>query len=379
MDIHRYRYNARVAYVYSDQPSYSRAKKTLVVLRDLFREVHFIGARRKRNWDESRPEGIHYHIDERPFGSGLSSLPDVARFIGYVRKQLHRVRPDVIIAVNEEYILPFSAGMLPKPPVLVLDLYDSISLRILGPAGKLRPVWQGLSSLAMLTTDALVEVDESRLRRHPYKPDAVTIIYNSPPSTGEPDPLPGLPAKRFLYVGGTMEDHLHGLETLHKALERAPEIEVIATGKPVGEWVQRIFLKHPRVHYLGLVPYEDVQRIAAASLGVFSHYSPMRLNYVYGAPNKLYEAMQAGVPVLINRENHSHRMPQQIGFGVVSPFGDVQALADDLHRLLDPDESLIAGCSRARQVFEQEFAWDRMATERYKALFDNLNVPRQHG
>lgn len=375
MDNRRPVFDARVAYVYSDLPSYARAKKTLVTLRELFREVHFIGSRRRRKWDEARPGGITYHINPRVLGTGLETIPGVARHIRFIRSRLARIRPDVVIAVNEEYILPFAAGVIEKPPVLVLDLYDSVAMRILGRAAKLRPLWRGLSALAMLTADALVEVNEDRLAWQKLTPPLTAVVYNSPPALADLTPMTGLPSQRFLYVSGTMEDRIHGLEILLAAVDRVPEIEVVVTGKPSGDWVEREFLTHPRVHFLGLVPYEDVPRIAAASLGVFAHYSPVRLNYIYGAPNKLYEAMQAGVPVLINRENKAHREAVKLGFGIVSPYGDAGALARDLRRLLNRDSELTRGCERARRAFAEHYAWDVMARERYLNLFRQLGVP----
>ncbi len=366
-------FDAKVAYIYSDMPSYSRAKKTLELFTQLFREVHFIGTRRKVAWDDSRPEGVQYHLNPKVLGSGLGTIPDVARFYGYVRRELNRIQPDVVVAVNEEYVLPFMFKLMKQPPVLVLDLYDSIGMRILGWGKNLRPVFRVLSMASMLSVDALVEVTEERLAWHPYKPDVTTVVYNSPPRYPDLSPMPDLPEK-FLYVSGTMEDNLHGLEPLTAALDLVPEMKVIVTGLPKGEFVRNRFLKHPQVTYLGKRPYEEIPRIAAASCGVFTHYNPIRLNYVYGAPNKLYEAMQAGVPVLINRENQAHRMPRRLGFGIVSRYGKVAALADDLKRLLDPSPELKTGCERAREKFASEYAWDVMARERYVSLFQQLGV-----
>ena len=371
-------FDAKVAYIYSDLPSYSRAKKTLELFRDMFREVHFIGTKRKVEWDDSRPEGIHYHFNPRVLGFGLGTVPDVARFIGYIRQELNEIQPDVIVAVNEEYILPFTVGVLPKPPVLALDLYDSIGMRILGRGRHLLPVFRLLSMVSMLTADALVEVTEERLNWHPYKPDVTTVVFNSPPRYPDLSPLPDLPEK-FLYVSGTMEDELHGIETLTAALDKVPEMQLLATGLPKGEFVKNRFLKHPQVTYLGKRPYEEIPRISAASSGVYLHYNPVRLNYIYGAPNKLYEAMQAGVPVLVNRENQAHRLPKRLGFGLVSRYGNVNGLADDLKRLLDSPKDLKDGCKRAQEVFDREYAWDVMARERYTSLFRQLGVTETRG
>ncbi|MCB2213524.1 glycosyltransferase [bacterium] len=366
-------FDAKVVYVYSDMPSYSRAKKTLELFRDLFREVHFVGTRRHMAWDEYEPDGITCHFNPRVLGSGLGTIPDVARFYGFIRSKLNEIKPDVVVAVNEEYILPFTLGLMKKPPHLVLDLYDSIGMRIAGKGRRLRPLFRAVSMATMLTPDALVEVTEQRLNWHPYKPDVTSVVFNSPPRYPDISPLPGLPEK-FLYVAGTLEDKIHGIEPLYAALEQVQDMQVLVTGLPKGKFVESTFLKHPRVTYLGRRPYEEVPRIAAASSGVYMHYNPVRLNYVYGAPNKLYEAMQVGVPVLINREDKISADVLATGFGYVSPFGDADALAADLRMLLSPSDELRAGCKRAQEIFEHEYEWNVMARERYTALFRQLRV-----
>ncbi len=368
------RFNARAAYIFSDLPSYVRAKKTLPVLASLFHEVHFIGCRRRRSWDAGRPEGIHYHIDPRELGYGLGTIGGVLRFIGTIRRVLREVRPEVVIAVNEEYILPFTFGMLPRPRTLVLDLYDSIGMRITGPARRLNPLWRKLSETAMRTADGLVEVNEERLAWHRVVPRATAVVHNAPPWIETITPMEGLP-EPFLYVSGSLEDDLHGAEALLAALEKVPGMNIVFTGRALGPFVTGTFLKHPRVHNLGMIPYEDVLRVLAAARGLYNHTSPVRLNYIYGAPNKLYEAMMTGRPLLINRENHAARLAEKHGFGLVAPYGDVEEIAAQLRLLRDGAGELSAACVRAREAFREEYAWDRWAAVRWSELFLSLGVP----
>ncbi len=371
------KYNATVAYIYSDTPAYVRAKKNLGVLTKLFSDVHFIGCKRKHEWDKSSPENVECHIDDRVLGNGISTFSDVLGYCGYIKQELKKIKPDIVIAVNEEYIIPFTLGYLPKPKFLVLDLYDSIGMRVTGPLRHLNPLWRLLSSLAMKTIDGLAEVTEERLGWHWVTPKSTTVLYNSPDYVEDIKPLDNLPAKNYIYASGTFVDNLHGVEHLYEAIEKVDDVHVIVTGKPSGDFVRNVFLKHPKVHNLGTVPYEDVPRIAAGSLAVYAHYNPVRLNYVYGAPNKLYEAMMVARPVLINSENMASKLATETGMGLVSPYGDADALANDLRSLLTENSKMDSSLVKARELFCDKYDWDKMASKGWTDLYEDMKKQKR--
>ncbi|MBZ0265244.1 hypothetical protein K8I28_11290 [bacterium] len=366
-------FNATIAYIYSDLPSYVRANKTLPILREQFREVHFIGCTRKRALDPGRPEGIHYHIADLQIGNGIHTINKVAEFYKYIKNTLAEIQPDVVMAVNEEYILPFSFRYIPMPKRLVLDLYDSIGMRIFGRGRVLNPVMRQLSQVALRTIHGLSEVSEERLEWHRTLPRENVIIYNSPPFLENVEAKEGLPDK-FIYANGMLVDGFHGIETLLEAVEQFDDLHIVFSGRTKGEFLEKTFLTHPKVINLGSVPFEDVFRIITASSGVWAHYNPIALNYVYGAPNKLYEAMMLAKPLFINSENHASAMPHEVGFGLVSPFEDVGSLIPLLEIVAKGDAGLYQGCQHAREVFKEKYAWEHMAT-RYADFFRRMGVP----
>ena len=319
-------FNVKAVYIYSDLPSYVRVNKTLPILRDMFREVHYIGVTRKKQLDSSRTEGIHYHIDDRRLGNGMQTIFGILGFIRYIREVLKEVKPEVVIAVNEEYILPFTFGYLPMPKYLVLDLYDSIAMRISGPARLINPLWRWLSELAMRTVHALVEVAEERLAWHRHPPKISKVIYNSPFYIENITVRENLPEK-FIYVNGMLLDGMHGVETILTAVEKTPGMSIVFSGWVKGKFLEEKFLTHPKVVNLGLVNPTEIPGIIKASSGVWAHYNPVKINYIYGAPNKLYDAMMVGRPVFLNSENHACSLAQKHGFGIISAYGDVHSLS----------------------------------------------------
>lgn len=363
----------RIAYLYSDLPAYVRAKKTLQTLVELGHEVHFIGCRRRSSWDASRPEGVEYHIEERVLDSGFASAPKLIGFARFASRVVQEIQADVLVVVNEELALPFVMGWLPRPKRVVVDLYDSIAMRTRGHVRLLAPFWNAVSRAVLGRIDALVEVDDSRLAWHKVLPPVTAVTYNAP-RWQEAGALPeGLP-DRYLYAGGTLEDSLHGIEPLTAALDLVPEAQVVVTGKPKGRFTTERFLAHPRVHFLGVLPYEQVLAIIAGSRGVFAHYTPERLNYIYGAPNKMFEAMMGGVPTLINAENRASALVEKLGCGLVAPYGNVPQLTENLRWLFEGDTALQKASVEAQKVFRREYAWESRAAEAWSELLNRITA-----
>lgn len=365
-------FDAKVVYILSDTPYYVRATRVLPILARLFREVHFIGCSRGKKWKaEDGIPGVFYHVEDRTLPHGASSIGPALGFMGYVRRVLREVNPDVVIATNEEYILPFGVGFFPRPKKLVCDLTDSLSIRMMGPLRHLTPVWSLLTKWAMRIMDGLVEVSEERLARHSFKPACHTLVYNSP-TFADVTPMEGLPAPA-IYVCGSAMDRLSGIETLLAAVERVPEMQIVFAGRPIGTWVREHFTKHPKVHYLGEVTPQESLQIAKACRAVLAHYKPFNLNYIYAAPNKLFDAMMLGVPLLMNTECKASALPQHLGFGVLTPFDDVDAMEQAVRSLISPDTRLTAHCQQAMEIFRTRYSAELMEA-RWIELFKSLHI-----
>ena len=71
----------------------------------------------------------------------------------------------------------------------------------------------------------------------------------------------------------------------------------------------------PNVHFQPAVPYEAVLDYTAdADVGLVS-VKPVCLSYLYCLPNKLFESIQAGIPVLVNNLPDCVELIEQFGIG----------------------------------------------------------------
>ncbi len=370
---HNIKFPVKLVYIISDTPHYIRASKCLPLFSEIFNEVHFIGCHRSDNRQKyPNYHNVFYHIDDIQLAHGYKSIRNVFAFLKYIKKNIEIINPDVVIATNEEYIIPFSIGYIKKPNFLICDLLDSISIRMMGFLRHFNLLWGLLSFFSKLTMDGMVEVTNERLLRHMIKPKNNTVIFNSPKwqfieaEKNLPD--------NFIYVCGSTLDHISGVEFLLKAVENIPDVKIVFAGRAVGKWMTEYFLLHPSVVNLGEVSPLRSLSIAKSSLALFAHYKPFVINYVFAAPNKLFDSMMLGKYLLINSECKASIMAEKYGFGIKTAFGDSNALTNSIKKLLDNKRNNDFTLSFPIEEFKKNYSWELMEKQ-WISFFKQLNIP----
>ena len=129
----------------------------------------------------------------------------------------------------------------------------------------------------------------------------------------------------------------------------------------------RVFIRQP-------VPPHDVPRyVASADIGVMPTQS-IDLSYHYGAGNKLFHYMMAGIPSAVSDQPEKRRIVETYGVGAVFDQTDPQDIAQIINALLNNSEEYQRISQRAKQVARERFNWrveSQKLTERYTELTRN--------
>ncbi len=242
----------------------------------------------------------------------------------------------------------------------------------------------------ILQADGLITVNESiaeELERRYGVGDAV-IIRNTPPRQPWPDPRPDhlrraahVPAIApiVLYHGGFQRDR--GLEVLAEAMLdprlRHAHLTYLGFGPLTGSL--QALADEPRfdgrLHVLpGVPPEELLAWVASADVSAMPN-QPATLNEMYSSPNKLYESIAVGTPVVGSDFAERRRIVIDDPDGPLGTLCDptdwrdlARALSDVLE--LDPAEALDLRrrCHRAAQL---RWNWE-IQTDRLLALYARL-------
>ena len=87
-----------------------------------------------------------------------------------------------------------------------------------------------------------------------------------------------------------------------EAIEMLPNVSIVSAGWPYDDFASQVFVPHPRVEFHGIVTARESLELAAGCDAIFAYYEPANAYMVNTSPNKVYDAMAVGRPVLINRE-----------------------------------------------------------------------------
>ena len=312
------------------------------------------------------------------------SLPGI-RFVVTDRRferALHATRPDILHAHDTNALAPVAKAAARLQIPFVYDAHDLWTGRAA----------HGRSPLYLRASNEYFRRIERRwlpaaagritvsppLARHleaAYGLSTFTLVPNYPelrgtPATG-PRGLRGRPggvtipprADLILYLGGLMAER--GLEQLVDATARiagahpATHLVLLGDGVLAGPLRDRARSKGigDRVHVLTPVPPDEVIAYAGdATVGV-SPIIPSCLNYRFSLPNKLFQCMAAGLPIVASDFSQVREVVEGAGAGRCVDMQDPSALADALAAVLSDPRGAAEMGRRGRRAVEERFNW----------------------
>lgn len=179
-----------------------------------------------------------------------------------------------------------------------------------------------------------------------------------------------------LYLGGLMAGR--GLEQLVDAVALLPDVQLVMLGdgalaQPLRERAATLGIGG-RVHLLPPVPLDDVIAWSrSANVGV-SPIVPSCLNYRYSLPNKLFQYMAAGIPVVASDFPQVRDVVMGSGCGLVADATRPGELADAIASVLADPEAPAMGRRGAAAVVDR-FHWG-VATARLLDVYATLGATR---
>lgn len=165
-----------------------------------------------------------------------------------------------------------------------------------------------------------------------------------------------------LYQGGFTRDR--GIEQLIEAIRSVDEAVLVLLGYgPLQAELERLAADPAtggRVRLLPAVPPTELLDWVAAADVVAMPIQPSTLNHRLTTPNKLFEAMAVGVPVVASDLPGMAGIVRETGCGLLVDPTDPAAITDAVSRILDaPETERRAYRERALAAAHETYAWER--------------------
>ena len=215
-----------------------------------------------------------------------------------------------------------------------------------------------------------------------------TVLWNCPPAwrPDHPEPVPsdriraatGIEPERpvVLYQGGFSIDRgveeLIAAATSPRLMELGAAVVFMGYGRLETHIADAVAAHPGRVYLLPAVRPDDLMPWTASADVCFVGQPPRTLNQKMNLPNKLFESIMAGVPVVVSEGNEQCRLTvaEEIGscVDIDDPAAIAAACADLLSAPLAERRALRAHC---RSVALARYTWDHTAVglvELYRKL-----------
>ncbi|MEM1043956.1 MAG: glycosyltransferase [Bacteroidota bacterium] len=319
----------------------SRALRQLRALADLGVEVDVLTFGPPAQPGEVA-EGVRLHVLGEPSGQGPLFF-----------RRCHRLFREAALAfqsaayhASDLYVLPALAAAAKRHGArLVLDareLYPHVDAT----AGKpwATQVWSALERRYLPRTDAVLTVNDSIADRmaETYGIARPVVTHNVPERqtverTDTLRDLLGIPAERKIVLYQGLVRAGRGLRTLVDALRDVPEAHLVVIGDGPNKHavVGRASSHLPgRAHFLPHTPPGDLLHLtASADLGVHIP-RPITLSIYLALPNKLFEYLMAGLPVVVADIPEMKRVVEGHEVGLTVDPRDRDAVAEAIRRAL---------------------------------------------
>ena len=397
----------KILYIWdADYPWDVRAAKICAALTDAGHRVHL--AARNRAWQpsvETRPEAtVHRMRPWRVLGKkldGVLSFPGFPnpRWIAHLARTTASVNPDVIVVrdlplcptaiwVARRHRVPIVMDMAENYAAMIQEMWDAKRHKVTDLLVRNPRLVAMVERYCLPRLDKiLVVVEESRERvvRVGVPEHQVAIVSNTPPGKRAMHPRPpktkSVDAPLELVYLGIMEiprgvgDLLDAVARLRDA-GRQVHLRLVGAGRD-REFFEKqaaaLGLSTPEVEFLGHVPNETaLQIVAEADVGVVPHHADEAWNTTI--PNKLFDYMAAGLPVVSSDAAPCARVVSETAAGEVFRSQDPDDLAAAVTRLFNRDARAKRGVAGQRAIL-QRYHWERDVVRLLNAL-DEVVTPQ---
>lgn len=270
---------------------------------------------------------------------------------------------DLVHACDFDTILPalFCKWVFGKK--VVYDIFDFYADHLRATPAWITRLIRKVDLWAIGQADGVILVDDARKQQiSSARPRRLTVIYNSPEDARvEPDSTEdrGECCLRLAYIGLLQVER--GLLGLLEVLETHPEwvLELAGFGGDQ-ELILTRARQLPNVIWHGRIPYERALAISISAQVLIALYDPIIPNHRFASPNKLFEAMMLGKPIIVAQGTNMDLIAKEEGFGLLVKYGDLPELESALIKLAQ-DPGLRSDLSqRAREAYDRSYGWHIM-------------------
>jgi glycosyltransferase involved in cell wall biosynthesis len=222
-------------------------------------------------------------------------------------------------------------------------------------------------------TDALFLVDESRYEEvKGSQIKKLEYIYNTPPDFVQKYKVEQQSSNHDfrIFYGGLLHKS-RGLEYMIEAVKELDNVKLIIAGAGVDSGIiKKAAQQTNKIYYIGYISYEKLIKYTMKADVLFAFYDPSVPNNKRASPNKLFEAMMCGKPIIVSDGSSMANIVRSENCGVVVPYGDVDAIKSIVVNLKNNSAICCSIGKNGRIAYDKKYSWRIMEDRLLKVYQD---------
>lgn len=209
----------------------------------------------------------------------------------------------------------------------------------------------------------IICTEERREQISGSNPNKVFVIHNSPSLTGEylndfNDNIPSLKSSlRICYIGTLSKNRF--IKQLIDIVEKNQDIDLNIGGYgELSSFVEQKSQMSSNINYLGQVDYTDTFKHYSRCDLMLAIYDPDVPNHRYCAPNKIYEAMYLGKPIVVARNTGLNNIIEDNNIGYLINYNKIE-FEDLIKKVIKNKEELNEKATNSLKEYP-EYSWAKM-------------------
>ena len=231
------------------------------------------------------------------FGEGMKNLMPFIKFQLFIFKWLikHRKEYDIVHACDFDTMFTSYITTKFTRKKIIFDVFDYLSTDAKKfPATLIKKIEDSLINNANAT---IICTEQRKMQIKDSKPKKLIIIHNTPQVHSNLNPVKH-DKIRIAYVGILQEFRL--IEEMLKVISKHPEIELHIGGfGKLEPMIKNMAETYDNMIYYGRISYNETLNLENSCDLMTAIYDPTIGNHYYAAPNKFYEALMLGKPLIM--------------------------------------------------------------------------------
>jgi len=293
------------------------------------------------------------------FGEGMKNIRAYLAFQFHMRKWLKSHSFDVVHACDFDTAF-FSRGIVKrKKEKFVFDIFDFL-------CGDAKNLMQHMVKKAQISiinsSDATIICTEERKKQiQGSTPKRLAVIHNTPSASQiKGGDLTVAPSDRvkIVYVGILQDYRL--LKEITEVVSESKDVELHVGGfGKFDSYFLEMSQANENIHFYGRLSYDQALNLEQQCDIMLAVYDPSIENHVFAAPNKFYESLMIGKPVVMVRGTGMSQIVEENDIGVLIEYSK-EGFKQGLEKLMSKRDEWDTIGEHMKKIYSESYQWETM-------------------